>query len=129
MHLAVYGTLKKGFGNHRLLDPRGFRFVGTFFTKPKFHMTSAGGFPVVYKDRAEHHIEVEVYEIVDETYLSRVDQLEGHPNWYKREPVELADGSPVAKALMYMMAESPAHPSYRNIRYIGNKATWVRTHD
>lgn len=130
MHIAVYGTLKKGFGNHRLLDPRGFSFVGSFVSVNKFHMTSAGGFPIVYKDQPLHHIGVEVYKVTDPAYLSQVDRLEGHPNWYKREPVKFQNDNETIEAEMYMQeAPTRGKPYYNNIRIVGPVANWVRTHD
>lgn len=132
MHLAVYGSLKKGFHNHKYMDPRIFGFVGSFITAGRYHMVSAVGYPIVYKNPCTHNIEVEVYKLangVDD--LSQLDRLEGHPDHYRREPVLLGGGSPVAKAWMYLQERPPEQRMlyYQNVRYIGDKATWVRNHD
>ncbi len=90
-HLVfVYGTLKKGFGNHYLLENS--KFIGRAKTKEKYKMT-ANGIPFVSKSKAVSHIIGEVYEVDDET-LEKLDFLEDHPDWYKREKVKvvLEDG-------------------------------------
>lgn len=106
MHLVfVFGSLKKGFGNHRLLQDS--EFIEPAVTKDAaFKMVSYGGFPGMYHggDTAIHG---EVYEVDDETF-QRLDRLEGHPNFYQREQVQVhlkrdADDVPIeATAWMYI---------------------------
>ncbi len=83
--IFVYGTLRKGFGNHRLLENA--EFLGTGRTKEKYKMT-ANGIPFVSKNEPVSYIIGEVYKIDDKT-LKRLDELEGHPDWYKREKVKI----------------------------------------
>lgn len=136
MHVAVYGSLKRGFHNHQhYMDPRGFRFVGIFLSVPKFHMVSMGRYPAVVKDHEMHHIRAEVYEVLDEAYLSQIDRLEGHPNWYKRETVtfckenHLYGSDTIVDAEMYMLSSPPDFIRYNNVRITRDVAEWVRTHD
>jgi len=98
--VAVYGTLRKGSGNHRLLLNS--ELVSTERLKG-FLMKSAGGFPVVFHGNSE--ITVEVYEvpISDMKYL---DGLECHPTWYRRELVNTSKG----KAWMYIMQQEYSTP-------------------
>ena len=70
--VAVYGSLKKGFGNHRLLAHIE---ANTKDVVQGFDMYSLGGFPGIKK--GEGSIAVELYE-VDDTTLSRLDSLEGY---------------------------------------------------
>lgn len=126
MHLAVYGTLKRGFHNHSLMDPRGFSFVGSFVSANKYHMTSNGGFPIVYKNQQLHYIEAEIFEIRDKAYLSQIDRLEGHPTWYERELINFQNDM---QAWMYLMDEPRYVPKYYNVRINNGVASWVRTHD
>lgn len=81
----VYGTLKKGFSNHRLLS--GAEFVEAAQTLEKFAMYSTGT-PIVLKEEAVSPIFGELYR-VDEKILAALDSLEGHPDWYRREQVEV----------------------------------------
>lgn len=84
----VYGTLKQGFGNHRLL--RNSKFLGKAETQPIFTMISLGAFPAVLVD-GDVAIKGEVYE-VDENTMQQLDWLEGHPNFYRRIQVSTTLG-------------------------------------
>lgn len=80
-YVAVYGSLKKGFGNHRLLGATS-EFIGTGITEPKYKMYSLGGFPGLHS--GNDRIFVEVYLVDANKTLPNLDLLEGHPSWYKR---------------------------------------------
>lgn len=78
----VYGSLKRGFGNHQRLVIGGARFIGPAVTKPIYTMVDLGAFPGVITD-GETEISGELYE-VDGACLQSLDSLEGHPNFYRR---------------------------------------------
>jgi len=80
----VYGTLKDGLSNNRLL--RSATFVGRGITVHPYTMFDTGGFPVVFQETAKHNVFGEVYEIDDDT-LHSLDRLEGHPSFYERREV------------------------------------------
>lgn len=85
--IFVYGTLKHDFGNHRVIE--GQKFLGHAATaENNWQMYSLGGFPGVV--RGDNMIWGELYK-VDEAAFARCDRLEGHPNFYKREQVEVLD--------------------------------------
>ena len=85
-HLVfVYGTLKKGFSNHRLLASS--ELLGAAQTVKMYAMYSTG-VPIVVKDESISPIFGELYR-VDEVTLVYLDSLEGHPDWYRREEVEV----------------------------------------
>jgi len=90
--LFVYGTLRKGYGNHRFLNDERVRFLGRGETAEKYAMYCVG-IPFVTKEKQVSKIKGEVYE-VPEDVLSRIDSLEGHPYAYRRELTEvvLEDG-------------------------------------
>lgn len=94
MHkIFVYGTLKRGHGNHRLLANA--RFIGTGISEPVFTMLHLGGFPGIVRS-GETAIHGELYE-VDEGTLHRLDRLEGHPSFYERQPMKVVlEGTEVA---------------------------------
>lgn len=80
--VAVYGSLRKGFGNHGTMV----RAEGTFLSKDTisgFNLYPYAGrsFPCVTK--GDNNIVAEVYE-VDEEGLSILDGLEGYPDFYDR---------------------------------------------
>ena len=83
MKLFVYGTLKRGGGNHRYLH--GCKYLGNYVMKNHVLFDLNYGFP--YMARQENHEVIgEVYEIgeLTGTTLKNVDRLEGHPVHYKR---------------------------------------------
>lgn len=97
--VAVYGSLRMGFGNHRRLE--GATYLGTTTTTEPFSMYSLGGFPKVNLKVAVCPIVVEVYEC-DADVLRSLDYLEGyrgpnHDNFYDRSEVETGLGA----ALIY----------------------------
>ena len=89
----VYGTLMSGEGNHRLLDHNGARLLGPAVTAPSFDLVSLGGFPAMFAD-GDTAIAGELYE-VDAATLEDLDRLEGHPRFYRRQRIALADGARV----------------------------------
>jgi gamma-glutamylcyclotransferase (GGCT)/AIG2-like uncharacterized protein YtfP len=85
--IAVYGTLKKGYGNHNyyLGDAK---MVGKGKTKDRYPLV-VDGLPYLVDDKGKgHNVEVEVYKVNDKT-LASIDRLEGHPTWYKRKQVHV----------------------------------------
>ena len=85
----VYGSLLSGEPNHRVLA-RACR-VGEASTVPRFALHDLGAYPAMIEGGA-HAITGEVYE-VDAKTLARLDVLEGHPRYYRRGAITLADGS------------------------------------
>lgn len=79
--IAVYGTLKKGYGNNRLLINQ--RFVGKGKTTDRYPLI-INGLPYLMEQKGKgHNVEVEVYKVDDNTF-DDIDTLEGHPNFYER---------------------------------------------
>lgn len=92
----VYGTLLAGEPNHRLLARA--RLVAEGRTPPEYELRDLGAFPGLVGDGA-HAVEGEVYEVDPET-LAALDRLEGHPGFYRRTPITLADGAAVQTYLI-----------------------------
>lgn len=102
IHLVfVYGSLKSGFHNHRLLDHGGVMALGAATTVKPYFMLSGRAFPFLIDPAAlgaDHEacvadvigrVRGELYAIDDET-MADLDRLEGHPDFYKRELVPIA---------------------------------------
>lgn len=90
--LAVYGTLKNGFGNHHVLgDVK--TFIGAGKTKDNFYMNGMG-VPVVWKHPVAP-VCVEVYEVPETQLTGRIDALESNGYYYNREKttITMGDGS------------------------------------
>jgi gamma-glutamylcyclotransferase (GGCT)/AIG2-like uncharacterized protein YtfP len=98
----VYGTLRAGEPNHYLLDDHD--LVGSVCTEPVFELVSLGAFPAMVAGGTTAVVG-EVYE-VDPITLAALDRLEGHPRFYQRRPIRLADGDEV---LAYLLSPEQAH--------------------
>lgn len=103
----VYGTLKRGHGNNRLLE--GSRFVGEARTVRHLHMRqwAGGGFPYLIDDAGPDRRQCagEVYE-VDVATLARLDILEGVPHHYQRRPLSVVlAGGVVEVAQAYVVSD------------------------
>jgi gamma-glutamylcyclotransferase (GGCT)/AIG2-like uncharacterized protein YtfP len=88
MKIAVYGSLKKGFHNHALLERNGATKVSTERING-FIMHSMGFFPAIVPGDGE--VTVEVYEAPDSAMPS-LDRLEGYPSLYDRKEVSTSVG-------------------------------------
>jgi gamma-glutamylaminecyclotransferase len=85
----TYGPLLSGERNHRLL--RTARLVGAASTLPKYELRDLGAFPALVRG-GTRAIAGELYEI-DAPTLFALDQLEGHPDFYRRARIRLASGT------------------------------------
>lgn len=108
--IFVYGTLRMGYGNHSLIKDS--KLIGAAITREKYYMF-ANGIPYVTKPESlpkskltilENPIQItgEVYAVT-KAKLDRLDLLEGHPNWYKREEVRVIveDGTELSAWLYF----------------------------
>jgi gamma-glutamylcyclotransferase (GGCT)/AIG2-like uncharacterized protein YtfP len=98
--VAVYGSLREGFGNHRILE--GSEKLGTHWV-PGYEMFSLGAYPGVRKGNT--HVFTEVYT-VDKPTMERLDMLEGfrgegESNFYDRVEVDTPHGT----AYMYTLED------------------------
>jgi len=88
-NLFTYGTLMKGYSNHYPLKRA--EWVGSAKTLEKYSLYESG-IPFVFKGEAVSHIYGELYR-VDELTLKIIDRLEGHPEWYRREEIQIVTDS------------------------------------
>lgn len=81
-YVLVYGTLKKGFNNHRVLGNS--EFVADTYVKGSLYTN--GGFPQ-YLEEGNDTIKCELYLVKDADTLKALDRLEGEGRMYIRKPV------------------------------------------
>jgi len=89
--LAVYGTLRKGYGNyyHFLQESS---FLGIYTTQKKYRLIISD-YPCVLPYNSEgYHIVVDVFEINLQT-LIEIDQFENHQIDYERHQISLHTGT------------------------------------
>ncbi len=104
-NVFVYGSLKQGYGNNRLLA------TATFVCKDqtvdeRFDLRCWGSYPAVYKDSDGTAVIGELYEVSDGT-MENLDCLEGYPSFYNREKVSLRSG---VEAWMYYIDAHHGEP-------------------
>jgi len=87
--VAVYGSLRKGLHNHRLLANA--RCLGIDYI-PNFNMFSMGSFPFLKPVETLALTTVEVYNASPEEFRN-LDRLEGYPSFYDRKQVPTTYGS------------------------------------
>ncbi|XP_055343754.1 gamma-glutamylaminecyclotransferase-like [Paramacrobiotus metropolitanus] len=95
-YIFVYGTLKSNEPNHHVLLDKGYvdsntAFVGNALTIEYYPMVIATRYNIPFvldKPHNGHRIHGEVY-LVTESTLSRLDELECHPHYYERRPVQV----------------------------------------
>lgn len=111
MNLFVYGTLKRGWGNNRLLE--GAKFVGEAYSHKSYALAN-GGFPIAYTKYREGFpmlpIKGEVWSVND-SHIARCDRLEGHPDWYRRNTIQATVNGDDVETYIYEMLEAPSRLS------------------
>lgn len=102
----VYGTLKRGHGNHRILKTC--EFLGPAVTVDRFVLTDVG-FPYMYPENLvigalAFPVLGEVYRVTAYGIRSQLDSLEGYPGHYDRRKIDviLDDGGGVVQANAYI---------------------------
>jgi gamma-glutamylcyclotransferase (GGCT)/AIG2-like uncharacterized protein YtfP len=91
----VYGSLKRGFHNHYMMDWA--VMFNTGVTVHPYHLLNLGSFPGMTDkwqgrtDLPPVHIKGEVYQ-VDPALMAALDRFEGHPNFYRRRHIPVRCG-------------------------------------
>ncbi len=87
--IAVYGSLRKGFGNNRLIADS--EQLTTEVVKIPYKMVSLGGFPGLVPVKEPQDITIEVWNVDDQTYRN-VERLEGYPHFYQKDTIQTSEG-------------------------------------
>jgi gamma-glutamylcyclotransferase (GGCT)/AIG2-like uncharacterized protein YtfP len=99
----VYGTLRRGYGNHHLMQD-GARLLDLACTVQAYALYALE-IPFAVKEQAVSPLRGELYAVGPEC-LARLDELEEHPQWYRREKVEaITDRGDNVLAWLYFYPE------------------------
>lgn len=122
IRVFVYGTLKAGHANHRLLENSQAEFVGYDSVTGNFRMTDMIGFPGIFRPHENENLpkddmgntipgkmKGEVWAIEPEGLMS-LDLLEGHPSFYRREKLWSDNG---IRVWMYILSPPATHTGYK----------------
>ncbi|MCA8981151.1 MAG: gamma-glutamylcyclotransferase [Planctomycetes bacterium] len=87
--IFVYGRMRRGEENHHFLSQA--RFVREAETAACFELVDLGGLPGLIQGGASS-VQGELY-LVTSSLLTMIDELEDHPETFRRTRIELSDGS------------------------------------
>ena len=106
MVVAVYGSLKRGYGNYPTME----RANGKFITEAvsTFNVDMDGrSFPYINLNKDGYPMRVEIFEVED---IEPIDWLEGHPSFYKRELKEFkGEDNKTYEAWVYILQDYVEH--------------------
>lgn len=100
----VYGTLKKGKSNHRIIE----HCKGQKAYAPGIDLFAGPNFP--FAKRGFKVAIGEVYE-VDHQTLQKLDRLEGHPSFYHREKTHVLINGSKTDAWIYLFPNAEKYPA------------------
>lgn len=109
-YVLVYGSLREGMGNHRLIVRVGKNLIKNDIIIPGYNMKDMGAFPGIVK--GNNKIVCELYKTTEECIEGPFDMLEGYNkedpkrSFYLRKLIDLPDpvedeGTTVTKAYIY----------------------------
>lgn len=104
----VYGTLRRGLGNHRVMQRAGGKFLGDAVTLMPFPLV-VDGLPYLLDRPGEgFQVEGELYRIPEDGWKP-LDRLEGHPRFYCRRVESFLLGGATVEAWVYFLARDDAY--------------------
>lgn len=106
--VAVFGSLKRGFANYGVMEDACGEFITEAITVDNNFLMEGWGFPYLIRGESEATgaVSVEVFAVSVEGLTGPLDRLEGHPNFYKREIVELkTPNGDIMEAWLYINVE------------------------
>jgi gamma-glutamylcyclotransferase (GGCT)/AIG2-like uncharacterized protein YtfP len=109
VHVFVYGTLMRGGANHGVLVRLGARYVGAARTARGRTLVDLGPYPALLpfddsRDAVAPNVHGEVFA-VEESMLPELDEFEGAPTLYLREPIDLVTDAGASNAFTYVFAK------------------------
>lgn len=116
-NVFVYGSLKRGFYNHRFLGRA--KFLGEGLTQPSFAMLDLGAYPGVIRGAVA--VAGEVFA-VGPVVLARLDRLEANGRVYQRERVPVTLPSETIEAWIYVYLLDGRHRN--SVRPTRDIVTW-----
>jgi gamma-glutamylcyclotransferase (GGCT)/AIG2-like uncharacterized protein YtfP len=98
--VLVYGTLKRGYGNHSVLGDS--KFIGNAVTVDSTYSLYDLGYYPGLKMSGDNKITGEVYEVDNPEIAQNLDYLEGYPSLYTKADVEVEVDGQVFEATTYV---------------------------
>ena len=103
----VYGTLRRGCGNHHVMQRAGGEFVGQAVLLDRYPLV-VDGLPYLLPIKGKgHHVIGELYRIPKDGW-EVLDRLEGHPRFYRRRVESFLLNGELVEAWAYFLARVDA---------------------
>lgn len=104
--VLVYGSLKKGYRLSRYMERS--RFIGPARTAPNYRLVDLGPYPAIVHapPGAGREVDGELYE-VDEESLRLLDRVEGVPDLYDRQPIDVQGVAGTVFGYVYQRPVAP----------------------
>ena len=119
-YVAVYGTLKKGYSNYKsYLSGSG--YLGSGVTKDKYPLIVKSLPYLINSKGTGYNVEVDVFKVCDDT-LYKLDLLEGHPKWYKREMITIKLKHREVNCWIYFNGNEIPNDSILHKKYVERRA-------
>jgi gamma-glutamylcyclotransferase (GGCT)/AIG2-like uncharacterized protein YtfP len=106
--LFLYGTLKSGQSNHEKLA--GQEFLGEATTLPLYRLFGLGWHPGLVQSEQGVEVQGELWQ-VDHATLKALDEYEGVPHWFIRQPIAIKDKVGDIEAYFYTQEPPTDAPS------------------
>jgi len=122
--LFVYGSLKKGFDNHKLLE-KSTKRLGKAKTVNKFGMfeDSFGNYPYLIT-KPISKIDGELYQINRRELLEEIDEFEGAPDYYQRKKIKVKTHHGVNIAYAYIRIDADMPEDQKPLKVWQNNADY-----
>lgn len=109
VHVFVYGTLMRGGANHDVLVRLGARWLAAARTTRGRTLVDLGPYPALLRldetrDAVAPEVHGEVF-VLDDGALPALDEFEGCPTLYLREPIDLVTDDGATTAFTYVFAK------------------------
>jgi gamma-glutamylaminecyclotransferase len=108
--IAVYGTLKKGYGNYYSYLTNA-KHLGRGKTQYKYPLLVEGLPYMVDEKGIGHNVVVDVFKVSD-VELKKIDRLEGHPRWYKRKQIPITLKNRTLNCWVYFNPKNTTNKEY-----------------
>lgn len=122
--LFVYGSLKKGFDNHKFLE-KSTKRLGKATTINKFGMfeDSFGNYPYLIT-KPISKIDGELYQINRRELLEEIDEFEGAPDYYQRKKIKVKTHHGVNVAYAYIRIDAGMPEDQKPLKVWQNNADY-----
>ena len=122
--LFVYGSLKKGFDNHRFLE-KSTKRLGIAHTVGKFGMyeDSFGNYPYLIT-KPISKIDGELYQINRKELLEEIDEFEGAPDYYQRQRIKVKTHHGINLAYVYIRKDTDVPDGQKSLKIWQNNADY-----